>query len=147
MPYSIEGGCLCGAIRYRLTAPPTDVLHCHCDNCRKASGAAVLTWVTVAGDNFSWLQGEPRRYRYGSDFYPGLVERQFCGDCGSQLGWRCEDDGIVDITAGSLDDPNVVEPECHVFASGEIRWMHLDDGLPRHQSRVSDETGGDRRVS
>ena len=39
------------------------------------------------------------------------------------------------------------EPDCHVFASGQIRWMHLDDGLPRHQSRVSDETGTDPRVS
>lgn len=134
MSYPIEGGCLCGAIRYRVAEAPLMSMHCHCDNCRKASGAGMLTWATVAASAFEWIAGEPRRYRYESEHYPAPVERGFCGTCGSQLQWRCVDDGTVDITAGSLDDPDAIEPQRHVFARGRVRWMRTDDGLPSFET-------------
>ena len=135
MSFPTEGGCLCGAVRYRLSAAPSASMHCHCGNCRKASGAAMLTWLTVDAADFEWLRGEPQRYRYESEHYPGTVQRWFCAACGSQLGWHCEDDGTVDLTAGSLDDPGVVEPTYHVFTHGRVRWMKLDDDLPRYETR------------
>ncbi len=137
MSFPTEGGCLCGAVRYRLSAAPLASMHCHCDNCRKASGAAMLTWLTVDTADFEWLRGEPQRYRYESEHYPGTVQRWFCAACGSQLGWHCEDDGTVDLTAGSLDDPGVIEPTHHLFTRGQVRWMKLDDGLPRYPTRSS----------
>ena len=142
MPFPAEGGCLCGAIRYRLAAAPLASMHCHCENCRKASGAAVLTWMTVDEGDFEWLRGRPRRYRYESEHYPGFVERWFCADCGSQLGWQCENDGTVDLTAGSLDDPSVIEPGYHVFTRSRVPWMHLDDDLPRHETRRASDAAG-----
>ena len=63
------------------------------------------------------------------------MQRWFCAACGSQLGWHCEDDGTVDLTAGSLDDPGVIEPTYHVFTHGRVRWMKLDDDLPRYETR------------
>lgn len=141
MSFPTEGGCLCGAIRYRLAGTPIDAMHCHCVNCRKASGAAMLTWITVREEDFEWLCGEPRRYRYESEHYPEDPERWFCARCGSQLGWRCEDDGTVDLTAGSLDDPDLVEPCFHHFVRSAVSWIHLDDGLPRYEVRAGDETG------
>jgi hypothetical protein len=130
MSFVAEGGCLCGAIRYRVSAAPFSVAHCHCSNCRKASGAAMLTWLTVKQGEFTWLRGEPKRYRYESEHYPAPVERLFCENCGSQLGWHCLDDGTVDITAGSLDDPGVIDPQRHVFARGRVHWLQLADDLP-----------------
>ena len=137
--YPIEGGCLCGAVRYRLSAAPILALHCHCENCRRASGAALLTWITVDAADFQWLCGEPKRYRYDSEHYPGGVERCFCADCGSQLGWHGQPDGTVDLTAGCLDDLNLVQPRFHHFVRRELPWMRVDDGLPRHPGRA---TGG-----
>jgi len=130
---------LCGAVRYRISSAPRDAMHCHCVNCRKASGAAMLTWITVSEDHFEWLCGEPRRYRYDSEHYPQGVERWFCADCGSQLGWHCQDDGTIDLTAGSLDDPDLVEPRFHHFMRSAVRWLHLDDGLPCYQIKAGDE--------
>lgn len=132
MSYPAEGGCLCGAVRYRLSAAPTAAMHCHCANCRKASGAAMLTWLTVAAADFEWLSGEPQRFRYDSEHYPAAVERSFCGRCGSQLAWHCQDDGTLDLTAGSLDDPGAIEPQYHVFVRSAVPWLHLSDDLPRH---------------
>ena len=138
MSFPTEGGCLCGAIRYRITAAPVAVMHCHCSNCRKASGAGMLTWMTVNPEDFTWLQGEPQRYRYASEHYDGAIERLFCGGCGTQLCWSCDnDDPTVDVTAGSLDDPSILEPEYHVFTRGQVGWVKLDDGLPRYETRVN----------
>jgi hypothetical protein len=134
-----EGGCLCGNVRYRISAAPRASVHCHCDNCRKASGAAMLTWLTVAGADLEWLAGEPQRYRYRSEHYAAPVERLFCASCGSQLGWRCVSDDTVDLTAGSLDDPDVIEPQRHVFARGRVRWLHLADELPRFETTPGGE--------
>lgn len=130
MPFPAEGGCLCGAVRYRVSAAPVAAMHCHCTNCRKASGAAFLTWVAVRRDDFEWLSGEPRRYRYESEHYAAPVERMFCGTCGSQLVWQCVDRDTLDVTAGSLDDVGLVEPLRHVFARSRVGWLHLADDLP-----------------
>lgn len=140
MKYPSDGGCLCGAIRYRLAAPRVASMHCHCDNCRKASGSGMLTWVTVTAPDFEWLAGEPKRYRYTSEYYPAPVERAFCGDCGSPLTWHCVDDGTIDVTAGSLDRPDAVEPQRHVFARSRLRWMRLEDDLPAFETTAREVT-------
>ena len=59
MQFPTGGGCLCGNLRYRLSAAPLAAMHCHCDNCRKASGAAMLTWLTVNEADLEWLSGKP----------------------------------------------------------------------------------------
>ncbi len=138
MSFPAEGGCLCGAIRYRISAEPMDAMHCHCTNCRKASGAAVLTFVTVDPEHVEWLKGEPQRYAYDSEHFSGAVSRLFCGTCGSQLAWSNDNDPTVDLTVGSLDDPDVTRPTYHVFVRSKVHWMELDDNLPRYETRRSD---------
>ena len=54
-----EGGCHCGALRYRLEGTLTDVAHCHCTICRRVSGGLVVTWLTLPRTGFQWLSGEP----------------------------------------------------------------------------------------
>ena len=136
MSFPAEGGCLCGKIRYRVLAAPVGTNHCHCTNCRKASGAWMSTWAGFRNEDFEWVRGEPARYRYENEEFPPATERLFCADCGSNLAWRCEGrDEIVDVTAGSLDDPNLVEPEDHLFTRSKVRWLNLDDGLPQYEGR------------
>jgi hypothetical protein len=58
----LDGGCLCGRIRYRLTAAPFDAGYCHCTLCRRASGAPTLAFATVPLADLQWLRGEPAHF-------------------------------------------------------------------------------------
>lgn len=122
----LPGGCLCGAIRYE-TDPPRRVMHCHCAMCRRASGGAFLTWAVVALDGLDFTKGEPRRYR-SSD----TASRGFCAGCGAQLTFEPTAGGrYIGLTVGSLDDPDAVTPERHIWVASKVSWLRIDDDLPR----------------
>ena len=127
MTDAYEGGCLCGAIRYRSTAGPVRCVICHCEDCRRHSGAPCLSFVHFPVDAFTWLSGEPKRFR--SSRY---AERGFCPECGSTLSMHEEVLGDrVQVTLGSLDDPGRVSPQDHVWTDSKISWFDIADDLPR----------------
>ncbi len=72
------GGCLCGAVRYRLSAKPSDAGYCHCRMCQQTAGGPVMAFTTVPLSDFVVTDGEPQRRRSSA-----FGERWFCGDCGS----------------------------------------------------------------
>ncbi|MFQ5775190.1 MAG: GFA family protein [Kiloniellaceae bacterium] len=123
-----EGGCLCGAVRYRIDGPIDSVVHCHCSMCRRASGAPVVTWLTVAADRFALTKGEPVRFK-SSDH----GERGFCPTCGAQITFvtrhRPQE---VDVTVGSLDHPEAHPAERHIWTSSRLPWLRLDEELPAY---------------
>lgn len=122
-----EGGCLCGAVRYKSTAAPVRCVICHCEYCRKHSGAPCLSFVHFPIKAFTWLTKEPRRYQ--SSRY---AERGFCPECGSTLSMREEVLGDrVQVTLGSLDYPERVQPQDHVWTQSQISWFEVEDKLPR----------------
>ena len=137
-----KGGCLCGAIRYKSTAAPTRCVICHCEYCRKHSGAPCLSFVHFPIDAFAWVSGEPHRYR--SSRY---AERGFCPECGSTLSMHEEVlANRVQVTLGSLDNPERVIPQDHVWTESQISWFEVEDELPRYPrsssaaaSRAEDE--------
>ena len=128
-----EGGCLCGALRYRITGPVEGPVHCHCTMCRRWSGAVAVTWVTVPPARFKVVQGELASYR-SSDH----GERLYCPACASQIAFRTsqrpED---IDITLGSLDRPERYPAARHVFVASRLPWLHLDEHLPAHDGTSS----------
>lgn len=125
----LTGGCLCGAVRYRISAAPIVVTHCHCSMCRRASGAPFVTWITVPSDGFAHTGSEPASYRSSPE-----VRREFCGRCGASLAFRGDaHPEEIDISAGSLDDPGRVTPRDHIWAGSMVPWLEFDDGLPRLQ--------------
>lgn len=128
-----EGGCLCGAVRYKSTAAPIRCVICHCRDCRKHSGAPCLGFVHFPAESFAWLNREPKRYR--SSRY---AERGFCPECGSTLSMHEEVLGDrVQVAIGSLDHPERVRPQDHVWTQSRIGWFDVRDDLPRF-SRSSD---------
>jgi hypothetical protein len=129
MKISLEGGCLCGAIRYRISAAPRSTDYCHCGMCRRAAGAPVVARLTVANDSFSWTSGEPAVYRSSP-----AAERYFCRDCGTQLALRDEPD-FLDVTLASLDQPEAVRPRHHIWTASRIAWFDIADDLPRYPER------------
>ena len=122
------GGCFCGQIAYRVSGEPFGVGNCHCTNCRRFSGAAFLSAALFEKSNFTWLRGEPTKFK-SSDW----GDRGFCSRCGSQLIY--EDNRLPDYIAvnlGSLDNPNEFSPEMHIWTSSKLRWLHLNDGLTEY---------------
>ena len=132
-----DGGCLCGNVRYRITGPFDSVAHCHCTMCRRASGAAVTTWVTVPVARFAVTAGEPTTFR-SSDH--GL--RQFCPNCGAQIAFKTtQRPGEVDVTVGTLDHPERHAAEFHIFAADKISWLHVDEDLLAYPGFSSEGEG------
>ncbi len=125
---AITGGCLCGEVRYRAYGEALWVVHCHCRWCQRVSGAAFLTYVGFRTEDLEWTAGAPAIYRSSEG-----VARGFCARCGSSLTFERPARGNVDICVGSLDDPNAILPQEHIFTDHKRAWLHLDDGLPRHR--------------
>jgi hypothetical protein len=128
-----EGGCLCGAIRYRAAAPPMRAVICHCSICRKHTGAPIASFVHFPIDSFTWLKEQPKRYR-SSEF----AERGFCSRCGSTVAMHEEVlSDRVQVAIGSLDQPDRVAVNDHVWTQDQISWFDVRDDLPRFRQNSS----------
>ncbi len=125
----LEGGCLCGAIRYRV-ARVSDAAYCHCSRCRRG-GAPVTAWAYVEGPDFALTQGTPARYR-SSD----LGSRCFCAICGSAVYFEGSGAAYVSVAVGTFDDPGRIPPRVHLFGPQQLRWLELVDDLARVSSNV-----------
>jgi hypothetical protein len=121
------GGCLCGAVRFRASADPVRAVNCHCGTCRRFSGAAFMTFVHFPADAFAWTGKKPTRYRSSAD-----AERGFCALCGSTLSMH---EAIlpdrVQVSLGSLDRPDLIRPDDHVWTKSQLPWLEVVDHLPR----------------
>ena len=128
-----EGGCLCGSIRYRATAGPLRGVICHCSMCRRHSGAPVLAFVHFPTNDFRWIGAEPTRFR-SSEY----AERGFCPRCGSTLSMHEQVlADRVQIAVGSLDEPDRVRVDDHVWTEDAIAWFEVADELPRFERSSS----------
>ena len=115
----IEGGCFCGNIEYAFAAGDHRVADCHCTICRRTSGAPYVTWVVVPREQFSYTKGEPAQLESSKN-----AVREFCNACGTPLVFRDEDrPDTVDITVGSLREPNAFPPQKDVFAESKLAWL------------------------
>ena len=127
---SIGGGCFCGAIRFAGHLDPRRVLNCHCEDCRRASGAPFVTWAGFERHQFQITRGNPKRFLKNNRI------RCFCSDCGSQLlFFQSEDFPIIGVTVSSFDDPSLILPQRHIWVEDKIPWIKLSDGLPAHSQR------------
>ncbi len=116
-PSEITGGCYCGAVRYRIKGEVRASTVCHCESCRRSVGAQSVAWITVSRDSFAW-EGEPVRFASS----PRVI-RTFCGRCGTSLTFTDEKRAAeIDITTGSLDDPEAFPPTEQVFTEFKLSW-------------------------
>ena len=117
-----QGGCLCSAIRFRVSGEPIFSSICHCATCRRASAAPTVAWLTFDRGQIEILSGQPRVYRSSQ----GVV-RQFCGTCGSQLCYEQVDrPSTIDITTASMDNPNLFPPTMEVWLEHRLLWQGAD---------------------
>lgn len=129
---SQTGGCLCGAVRYRLAIAPREVWFCHCGQCRKAQGSAFAASVPVPRSGFSLLRGAELLKAYRSS---PQKARWFCRECGSPIYSEVDDGNVLRLRAGTLDEPVVLEPAGHIFVADKAAWEELHDDLPKFDAR------------
>jgi hypothetical protein len=118
-----EGGCLCSAIRLRISGEPAFSLVCHCATCRRANSAPTVAWLTFDRGQVEILSGQPRAFRSSQ----GVI-RQFCGTCGSQISYEnAESPTTIDITTASMDNPNLFPPSSEVWLEHRVPWQSASE--------------------
>ena len=124
----LSGRCLCGRCSYEIEGEPIIVAHCHCLDCQRLSGAGHTTGAMFAEQGVT-LAGEPSTYLSESEG-GNTVIRLFCGSCGSPLfGKNTGMPGFMTVTLGTLDDPNLLQPQVTVFARTRRTWDVMDTEL------------------
>lgn len=125
----IVGSCLCGAVRYEIAGRLGPAVHCHCGQCRKASGASFATNASVPVESFKFVSGGERVGEFESS--PGQF-RCFCTRCGSPLIKRiAAKPGEVRLRLGTLDTDPGVQVAAHIFVSAKAPWTEITDELPQ----------------
>jgi hypothetical protein len=122
----LTGGCLCGEVRYEMTTDPLMCVTCHCKNCQRQAGSALSIIVGVPEGSVE-IQGEVKTYNDTGDS-GAIVQRQFCGDCGSPVFTRVEHPpGVMFIKAGTMDDTSSLKPSSHCYTKSAQGWVELGD--------------------
>lgn len=124
-----EGGCLCGAVRYRVAWPPLMMLTCSCSNCQKQSGSALSVVGACRRDDLV-LDGELTTFTDRGDS-GNAVYRKFCGQCGSPVLTDtpgAQEQDIIFFKAGTLDLTADLAPATHVWTKSAQNWMVFADG-------------------
>ena len=123
----LAGGCLCGAVRYRISGAPLMAALCHCTMCRRASAAPAVAWAMFHEAQVAFVRGKPATYASSPE-----ASRGFCPACGTQICFTASYiPGLIDITIGSLDAPEALAPALHYWDSKRLPWVHFADDLPR----------------
>ena len=127
----LTGGCLCGGVRYEVTAPPLAVGYCHCTRCQRRTGTAASAQARLAPGSFRVVQGEELVRAYAP---PDGFHKCFCSNCGSPL-WSKdpENDAVMSVRLGTFDGDPGLRPTFRAFVAYAAPWEPIpDDGLERH---------------
>jgi hypothetical protein len=129
MGASREGGCSCGAIRYRLASDPLIVHCCHCLNCQRQTGSAFVINLLIEADRVELLAGEPQPVDVPRD--DGSTQRiSRCPDCQVAVYSDYGRPEILFVRGGTLDDPAAIVPDVHIFTRSKLPWVTLPDPVP-----------------
>lgn len=123
---TIQGACLCGAVRYELHGAPGPVINCHCQQCRKQTGH-FLAATDVALADLALTESRGLAWYQSSDF----AKRGFCKLCGSTLFWQRLGSAEISIAAGSLEGATGLATTGHIYVDFKGDYYELDGHLPR----------------
>jgi len=140
-PAGLAGGCACGAVRFRLMAPPMFVHCCHCRDCQRQTGSAFVLNALIEAERVETIAGAPE---------PVLTPSE--SGRGQQI-WRCPDchvalwsnyGGATDILRfvriGTLDDPGALPPDVHIYTRSKLPWVRLPEGVPTFEAYYDSKT-------
>lgn len=130
-----EGGCGCGAVRYRLTDDPIFVNNCHCRLCQRQTGTASALNAFIETSHLEQLSGKLTEHEFGTGSgRTQIVVR--CARCGTPV-WSYYaglDRKAAAVRVGTLDDPSAVRPDAVVYTVHKPAWAPLPDGIPQFEA-------------
>ena len=139
----LNGGCVCGDVRYSTDGPPARVTVCHCTWCQRRTGSAFGTECVFAMEAVRIEGASPRSYRHRSDVSGRWVEQDFCSTCGSNIGLRLEAlPDIRSLSLGTFDDlawldaPGTIVR--HVFTRSRLGISDIPDDVERFERHFRD---------
>ena len=125
-----EGGCLCGAVRFKAEGEPLNVRICHCRNCQKAMGSPFFARALFDQRSLR-IEGETAHYPSSE-----ALERVFCKKCGTRMFSRRTNGTVVGVALAAFDDRNAFRPTEHIWVSAKMDWVRIDDGLKQYKESV-----------
>lgn len=131
----MEGGCLCGEVRYRASPDPTTGYYCHCRDCQLGSGSAFHVAVLAPEQSFEQLGGTVASFVKTADS-GNSITRVFCTRCGSPLWWLGDGfPGVVVLALSSLDDPDRITPSQELWTDSAVSWCRIPGQIERFRGR------------
>jgi hypothetical protein len=125
--HSWTGRCLCGAVRYECRADPIRTSLCHCEDCRRASGAPAVAWTFFPAASFRFIQGSPRSIAWAGR------TRTFCSLCGSPLTFSDPSTPqFIEVTTATLDRADALSLDDHNWTTDRLPWFDTRDSAPRY---------------
>jgi len=130
-----KGGCQCGAVRITTTGAPNWIATCHCADCRRATGAAMATYVGFNADAAEISGASYTEFESSAGTFRG-----FCKTCGARLTYRSPNwEKEIHFHVGALDDADAFAPDGNVYTKEKLDWVQLEAGLPAFESVPSAE--------
>lgn len=128
----VEGGCYCGAVRYKAVGDPMFKGQCHCRECQYISGGAPNLTMGFPVAGFSYTKGSAKGFRRSDLENP--VTREFCADCGTHLVSKPPGLPMALLKVGTLDDPSVFEgPQLAIFTCDKQSFHQIPEGIARFE--------------
>ena len=113
---TLEGGCLCGKVRFKAHKPPVRTFACHCTFCQRVTGSAFYAESIFEVDSIEFNSGDLSRYEHVSDTSRKKVVVEFCSNCGTTVGLSFERwPTMRAISRGCYDNPNAAEISSHIW--------------------------------
>jgi hypothetical protein len=125
----LEGGCSCGAVRYRLSSEPMFVHCCHCLNCQRQTGSAFVINLLIEAGRVEVAAGDPQAVDVPRD--DGSTQRIWrCPDCQVAVYSEYTRPEVRFVRGGTLDDPSQVSPDVHIYTRSKLPWVELPASVP-----------------
>jgi len=140
MADNLEGGCACGALRYRLASPPMFVHCCHCRDCQRQTGSAFVLNALIEADRVELLSGDTEMVTVPTDSgRPQKISR--CASCKTAV-WSVYGgfDKLRFVRVGTLDDPAALPPNVHIYVRSKLPWVTLPGGVAAFDAYYDSKT-------
>ena len=124
-----KGGCYCGAVKFEISSAISNIIYCHCSECRKLQGSAFATNGVVDLENFTIISGKDDLTAHK---VTETQTRSFCKHCGSPIkSENSEVPGKIRVRLGTIDTDIVEKPQAHIFVSSKANWDSINDDIPQ----------------
>ena len=129
----LQGGCLCGAVRYEVSGDPILVAQCHCTDCRKAASSAHVEFAAFPKEAVR-ITGVLKTFSTKAD--SGMMSnRSFCPECGSWISGMPESmPHVAAVTLATLDNPEALAPQMRFYDKRRLNWDTVDPALPAFET-------------